>query len=598
LPKIDAEPEIAAKAALKEYADEFGIRDPFEDLQLRVAKRSPNGNYIIKFWQVQEGVRVYGGELVVEMDEFGRIFTINGEISPAPPIELTPTLTSQQASELALSDAALKHGITKETIEADEPQLYVYNPALFDKGENRNLLVWGVNLYSVDSGPFASFVLVDAHDGSMRLDVSRVYEDCALPIPSPLPWRWIYDNENSWGYGLPGNGPVRIEGQPETGEEDADNAYEYLEAARNYYWIYHCRNSYDGSGAALESTVRHCPSILQCPWPNASWEKFTIGQNVFGRMAIGQGYAVDDVVGHEFTHGVTNSESGLAKRFESGAINESFSDIWGEFIDIYNANGDLPGDAWLHGEDHPGGPDRSLSNPPQFGDPDKVTSPYYCCVPESESYDFGGIHTNSGVNNKAAYLMYSYGLTRDKIAKIYYEAQTNILTANSDYFALYEALKLACTRLSGLGLDCSETGAVRKAIDGAQMYNIPCVLPDIRANGQQGPIYVPGYQNVMVEAKLEIPPYPQYPSYQANKPADFWVARERNGVYYYLNSSLVWTTQPTPIARAVITYVPYFVVYNAILPSGKTTFYLAVDFGADGVFQNPWRLDSVVVNVQ
>jgi hypothetical protein len=160
--------------------------------------------------------------------------------------------------------------------------------------------------------------------------------------------------------------------------------------------------------------------------------------------------------------------------------------------------------------------------------------------------------------------------------------------------------------LPELGLNCSEGGALRQALYAVKMYMIPCVLPDIWANGQNGPITVFSYQNVKIEARLDIPPYdpvhPQNPpidsSYQYGKPAEFWVARETNGVYYYLDSSLNWTTQVTPIAQSVITYVPFVELYNSTLPVGKTYFHFAVDFGADGVFQNPWRLASVEVNVQ
>jgi hypothetical protein len=328
-------------------------------------------------------------------------------------------------------------------------------------------------------------------------------------------------------------------------------------------------------------------------------------------MVFGEGFVADDVVGHEFTHGVTRFESQLESISEPNAINESLADLWGEFIDIDYVNGDLPADMWLIGEDLPNGPGRDMSNPERypFYDPAKVTSDLYYC---GDNDDVGG-HKNCGVNNHAVYLMFNppppLRIPRNKIAKIYYYAATAKLTSLSNYYDLYQYLLYSCDYLaSGLGLTPTQIAAFQQSLDAVEMYKIPCVLPDIRANGQNGPITVFSYQNVKIEARLDIPPYdpehPQIPpipidsSYQYDKPADFWVARENNGVLYYLDSSLNWTTQVTPIAQSVITYVPFVELYNSTLPVGKTYFHFAVDFGADGVFQNPWRLASVEVNVQ
>src|SRR3990172_13390344 len=111
----------------------------------------------------------------------------------------------------------------------------------------------------------------------------------------------------------------------------------------------------------------------------------------------------DDVVGHELTHGVTQYESNLFYYYQSGAINESFSDLWGEFIDLTNLTGsDGPSDRWLMGEDVTNyGAIRDMENPPAFGDPDRMLSANYY----KGAGDRGGVHINSGVNNKAVFLM-------------------------------------------------------------------------------------------------------------------------------------------------------------------------------------------------
>src|SRR5258706_1122332 len=122
---------------------------------------------------------------------------------------------------------------------------------------------------------------------------------------------------------------------------------------------------------SLISTVRYCDQNFPCPFQNAFWNGT--------QMAYGAGFsAADDVVAHELTHGVTQFTSHLLSYYQSGAINESLSDIWGEFVDQTNGSGtDTAAVKWLLGEDIPGTPGgiRNMANPPAFGDPDKMTSP-------------------------------------------------------------------------------------------------------------------------------------------------------------------------------------------------------------------------------
>jgi Zn-dependent metalloprotease len=194
-----------------------------------------------------------------------------------------------------------------------------------------------------------------------------------------------------------------------------------------------------------------------------------------------RGFAMaDDVVGHEFTHGVTQYESGLVYQNESGAINESLSDVFGEFIDLTNGAGnDAANVRWLIGEDITGaggGAIRNMSNPPQFGDPDRIGSPRYYLG----GNDNGGVHTNSGVNNKAAYLMVDgatfnsttvTGIGLEKVARIYYEVQTNILTSGSSYYDLANALRQACTNLTGpAGITANDCQQVANAITATEMH--------------------------------------------------------------------------------------------------------------------------------
>src|SRR5260221_3831081 len=117
-------------------------------------------------------------------------------------------------------------------------------------------------------------------------------------------------------------------------------------------------------------------------------------------MVYGDGcfLVVDDVVAHELTHGVTQHESGLIYQDQSGAINESFSDTWGEFIDLTNGVGnDSSGVRWLMGEDTSDGAIRDMKNPPNYFQPDRMSSPYYYYGPD----DNGGVDNHRCVRGKA-----------------------------------------------------------------------------------------------------------------------------------------------------------------------------------------------------
>ena len=151
-----------------------------------------------------------------------------------------------------------------------------------------------------------------------------------------------------------------------------------------------------------------------------------------------------DVVAHELSHGVTDYSSGLIYRNESGALNESFSDIIGTSVEFFfqpAGNGPLKAD-YLLGEDvvRPGGL-RSMSDPASFGDPDHYSKRFL------GSADNGGVHINSGISNHAYYLAIEGGTNRtsglsvqgvgggnrEQIEKVFYRAFTQLMPANSTF---------------------------------------------------------------------------------------------------------------------------------------------------------------------
>ena len=254
-------------------------------------------------------------------------------------------------------------------------------------------------------------------------------------------------------------------------DPDADKAHQHAADTFLFYNTHHGRNSFDNQGSTIISTVHYGVG-----YQNAFWDGY--------QMVYGDSMPADDVVGHEITHGVTQYTSNLIYSYQSGAINESLSDVWGEFIDQTNGSGnDSPAVKWLMGEDTPLGAIRSMSDPTTFGDPDKMSSPYYYTGPG----DNGGVHTNSGVNNKAAYLMTDggtfngrtiLGIGLNKTAAVYYEAQVYHLTMGANYNDLYYALLQSCQNLVGgadgiTQNDCEQVRLAAEAVEMVSGTNIP-----------------------------------------------------------------------------------------------------------------------------
>jgi len=257
----------------------------------------------------------------------------------------------------------------------------------------------------------------------------------------------------------------------------ADAAHSYAGDTYAFYATHHGRDSYDDEGGIIVSSVH-----VGVDYYNAAWTGLQV---IYGDGDGSYGYPLaDDVVAHELTHGVTQYTSGLFYYYQSGAINESFSDLWGEFVDLTNGEGnDDPSVRWLVGDDISGsGAGRDMSDPTTFNDPDRMTSSYYY-TGYADLYsgygDSGGVHTNSGVNNKAVYLMTDgdsfngqtvTGLGIDKVADIYYEVQTSLLTSGADYGDLFNALYQGCLNLVGgaegitLG-DCTEVKQATLAVE-------------------------------------------------------------------------------------------------------------------------------------
>ena len=165
-------------------------------------------------------------------------------------------------------------------------------------------------------------------------------------------------------------------------DQYATDAHWGAEMTYDYFLNEHGRQSIDNNNMQINSYIHYDVDYF-----NAFWD----GQRMTYGDGNGNPLTALDICGHEMAHGVTENSAGLVYQDESGALNESFSDIFGACVEwLQNpSSGD-----WLMGEDV--GTLRSMNNPNQYGDPDTYTGTNWF----TGAGDNGGVHVNSGVQNK------------------------------------------------------------------------------------------------------------------------------------------------------------------------------------------------------
>jgi Zn-dependent metalloprotease len=264
-------------------------------------------------------------------------------------------------------------------------------------------------------------------DHSVR--ASRLIEQLAPTLgpesPAPSLARTIADAKTSTS--LPGT-TVRTEGNDATDDVAVNEAYDGLGATFDFYWEAYSRNSINNRGQALRATVHFDEDYDNAFW-NGRRMIFGDGDGTyFNRFTVSV-----DVIGHELTHGVTGSERNLEYQGQSGALNESISDVFGSLVKQYSQPTRQTADQadWLIGAglftDRVQGvalrsmkaPGTAFDDPVLGKDPQPATMADYV----DTASDNGGVHTNSGIPNRAFYLaaMAFGGYSWEHAGRIWYE---------------------------------------------------------------------------------------------------------------------------------------------------------------------------------
>lgn len=280
--------------------------------------------------------------------------------------------------------------------------------------------------------------------------------------------RNVYDAQH--GSTLPGV-LVRKEGDAPVSDPAVNEAYDGAGATYDLYLDAYQRNSIDDKGMAINSSVHY-----QVGYDNAFWngqqmvygdgdEDLPENQRLFNRFTI----AVD-VIGHELTHGVTQYEANLVYSFQSGALNESMSDVFGSLVKQRLKNETASQADWIIGEglftaNVNGVGIRSMKAPgtayddPVLGkDPQPATMSNYV----NTTSDNGGVHINSGIPNHAFYVtaVEIGGYAWEKAGKIWYVTLRDKLSSTADF---QQAARLTFETAGELyGANSPEQNAVKK----------------------------------------------------------------------------------------------------------------------------------------
>ena len=374
-----------ASAFMRRHARVFGVDSSGRGLEIVESRADRLGIRHVLVRQKVDNVPVYNAMYAVHVDpRTSSVVALTSSLVPDIRVNTTTPKISADSAR-AVARAYLIRG------QAGSPRLMVYHRR---DQRSRARLVWIVEVSgsalrdttppaTADTIPARRDVVVDATAAKPLDIIDRLYEARN---------RRIHDAAGTTT--LPGT-LARSEGQGPVADPDVNSAYQFLGTTYDYYSTTHGRDSYDNAGAVLLATVNY-----DVNYQNAFWNGT--------QMVFGDGFAVEDVTAHELTHAVTERTANLEYVWQSGALNESFSDIFGAMVDRAD---------WLMGEDLPVGAIRDLQNPGAFGQPDNMTGWVATCA------DNQGVHTNSGIFSKA-FVNVATAIGKNDAERIFYRTLT------------------------------------------------------------------------------------------------------------------------------------------------------------------------------
>jgi Zn-dependent metalloprotease len=461
------------------------------DFKLIAVEAVPlTGTQMVKFCQYYRRTPVYGSLVAVELDKKNELVSINSTLTE--PTNVDPVASVAPAD--VLKTVAHSSGQDPQKLEAT-PGVYYY----FDREAQRWRLVYitrdvpKLKDWGGTSDPEAATAgvanrrgqsynvpqmfdyIVDAHTGELVVELPRSHNVSVKALDGLKKMRTINCSKNSngnflhdpdlnlhthdFGFGnvdvlvskLPG---AYVVNPPDPWNAAAVSAHANAADTLKFLSTVLIRNGVDNMGGPVRSSINCVERNNTKEWDNATWFR---KQMMYGQSKVNgelRSWALSkDIVAHELTHGITDYTARVEYLGESGALNESYSDIFGVIVanirqpDVKKWN-------WLIGEGL-FGPDtalRDLKKPENFDQPGHMDK--YQNLPKTEAGDWGGVHTNSGIHNKAAYNMLTvkdalgrYLLKPREVAALFYLALTQNLSRTSRFDDSRRGVELAARSL-------------------------------------------------------------------------------------------------------------------------------------------------------
>jgi len=451
----------------------FLLKDPGSELQVLREEDDGLGGRVVRFQQTYGGLEVWPAQLTANVSEHGYLTTVTGAYVPTP---VALDLSSQITPAEALARAARKIGAAgpAEVKVHSTPKLKIYTEKSREPALSYEMVL--------EANGRHERIFVDAHSGEVLAAISEICQAAAtgsgtdtINQTKPLnvyasgsPTRYyLYDTSKPMFSGTALTSTAKgyiaiLDGatadKPRSFSNSLIGGYDpegvgaafNLSKVYDFYLSQFGRNSWDGNGANMIATVNertNSGGVLK----NAYWRR-TEQRMIFG---AGDRYTASiDVVAHEMTHAVIQETANLIYQYQSGALNESMADIFGESAENWITNG---GHDWLSGTqlvNHKG----SMDDPALKGRPAKMSEfwpPDDSRLTNYPNRDYGGVHINSGIPNRAFYLLAeglaSGGIGMISARNIFWRALTTKLNPNSSFHDLRTACVQSAAELHGTG---------------------------------------------------------------------------------------------------------------------------------------------------
>lgn len=509
-------PVLRAKNFLSAYGVLPGVTDAVNQLVLSRVSKDFAGNTHVHLNQMQNGLAVFGARMVVHMNSAG-VTGVNGVFIPGlESIPATPKKDIGYLRERGLIAAHKLHPKV-QNLAIESTRLMYYRTGLIKGVSNQgNFLAYEVMVKGgSEAFPVRERIILNANSGNVLNRINEIHTalnreiytpgqstpdplglGIALPIPpvltegsalAPADEALVLDDRTATSTRTPLVAPTL---------PALANLYFFAGGTYDLYKNLFGREGYNDGAVPGTEQVQKSVYLVNENCPNAYWN----GDSTNYCPA----FDADDVVSHEWSHAYTEFTHGLVYQYQSGALNEAYSDIFGEVYDLVNGREGLlgatltegayfkdGGSRWVVGEDltetaagallrDMWDPDDFTINLPLAGIPiigfapspgSVITSPNYYC----DSGDAGGVHTNSGVPNHAFAMLVDgrpneidtttfnnvpvpkIGMT--KAVAIYFHAQTHYQTPTTNFPQHADALEASCNDLIGATLK-DVTGAV------------------------------------------------------------------------------------------------------------------------------------------